>query len=59
MSVNMQNDVPDFKLHKGHGLVTDVFTPADVAALDGIHAIGHTRFHTQAPLSLHTSLSHT
>jgi len=46
VSVNMQGDVPDFKLHKGHGLVTDVFTPAAVEGLDGIHAIGHTRYST-------------
>jgi amidophosphoribosyltransferase len=46
VSVNMKGDVADFKLHKGHGLVTDVFTPADVQALDGVHAIGHTRYST-------------
>jgi amidophosphoribosyltransferase len=36
----------DFKLHRGHGLVTDVFKPEDMEALGGIHAIGHTRYST-------------
>jgi len=36
----------EFKLHRGHGLVTDVFKPEDMEALGGIHAIGHTRYST-------------
>lgn len=36
----------EFRLHRGQGLVTDVFKPEDVKQLDGIHAIGHTRYST-------------
>lgn len=36
----------DFKLHRGHGLVTDVFKAEDMKDLGGIHAIGHTRYST-------------
>eukprot|EP00292_Cryptomonas_paramecium_P006924 CAMPEP_0113698492 /NCGR_PEP_ID=MMETSP0038_2-20120614/22741_1 /TAXON_ID=2898 /ORGANISM="Cryptomonas paramecium" /LENGTH=466 /DNA_ID=CAMNT_0000621663 /DNA_START=39 /DNA_END=1436 /DNA_ORIENTATION=- /assembly_acc=CAM_ASM_000170 len=36
----------EFRLHRGHGLVTDVFTSEDVQNLDGYHAIGHTRYST-------------
>ena len=36
----------EFRLHRGHGLVTDVFTSDDVQTLDGYHAIGHTRYST-------------
>ena len=36
----------EFKLHRGHGLVTDVFKPEDMEALGGIHAVGHTRYST-------------
>lgn len=35
-----------FHLHRGMGLVTDVFTPADIEGLPGDAAIGHTRYST-------------
>jgi amidophosphoribosyltransferase len=34
------------RIHKGEGLVTQVFTPADLCALPGKYAIGHTRYST-------------
>lgn len=34
------------RLHKGVGLVTQVFTPERLAPLTGLHAIGHTRYST-------------
>ena len=36
----------EFKLHRGHGLVTDVFKPEDMQTLGGVHAVGHTRYST-------------
>uniref|UniRef100_A0A6T8N1J5 Amidophosphoribosyltransferase n=1 Tax=Hemiselmis andersenii TaxID=464988 RepID=A0A6T8N1J5_HEMAN len=35
-----------FHLHRGLGLVTDIFTPDDIASLPGTSAIGHTRYST-------------
>jgi len=35
-----------FHLHRGIGLITDVFHPADIDALPGECAIGHTRYST-------------
>jgi amidophosphoribosyltransferase len=34
------------KVHKGNGLVADVFTPADIDRLEGTSAIGHVRYST-------------
>lgn len=34
------------RIHKDVGLVTQVFTPATLAPLHGMHAIGHTRYST-------------
>jgi amidophosphoribosyltransferase len=36
----------EFKLCRGHGLVTDVFNPDDIKMLEGENAIGHTRYST-------------
>ena len=41
------SDGKDLLLHKGHGLVTDVFDQSALQALPGCNAIGHVRYATQ------------
>lgn len=42
----------DFKLHRGRGLVMDVFSEFDFATLPGKHAIGHVRYTTAGTFEL-------
>ena len=41
-----QKTASEFHLHRGIGLVTDVFSPTDLNNLEGDCAIGHTRYST-------------
>ena len=42
----LTSDGRTMHLHRGEGLVRDVFTPQDIQRLRGIHAIGHVRYAT-------------
>lgn len=46
------SDGKDLVIHKGMGLVGDIFTPDRIEKLQGIHAIGHTRYSTTGSSSL-------
>lgn len=46
------SDGRNLQLHKGMGLVGDVFTEKVLNSLPGIHAIGHTRYSTTGSSSL-------
>ena len=39
-------DATGVHVHRGMGLVSQVFTEADIASLSGLSAIGHTRYST-------------
>lgn len=43
------------RIRKGTGLVADAFTPADLAALKGDHAVGHIRYSTAGGAGLHNA----
>ncbi|MCC6546957.1 amidophosphoribosyltransferase [Candidatus Sumerlaeota bacterium] len=42
-------------LHKGQGLVSDVFAPADLETLPGSRAIGHVRYSTTGSSTVHNA----